>query len=273
MALSEKVELLGKGLYDGQIPDEITIKSIPTGSELDYIGAEDFDKTMLNEILPACIEEDINPRLLLEIDYQWVLRCLRFLNYGPYVNVGAIFCDKCGTTSRGDYIANLSTVGCKTLPEGFVNSLTVSKDEFIDFNKDITFKLPTISRVLASREDKQFKDAFGHTNRRFARMCYMITAIGTEKMDPVAIRTYLQKNMSSADFLLLQDKMSELDDYGLRAGGTIKCPKCGNEDAAFPAFVDERLFRPTVGALRRWRDDKCGRAGKDLSRNAKQSVR
>ena len=83
MAISEKIQLLGKGLYK-DIPDELTLKSIPTGSELDYVGAEDFDEVMLTKILPSCIEEDINPKQLLEIDYQWVLRCLRIINYGPY---------------------------------------------------------------------------------------------------------------------------------------------------------------------------------------------
>ena len=42
MAISEKIELLGKGLYD-DIPDQLTLKNIPTASELDYVGAEDFD--------------------------------------------------------------------------------------------------------------------------------------------------------------------------------------------------------------------------------------
>lgn len=265
MALSEKVELLGKGLYGDKIPDEITITSIPTGSELDYMGAEDFDQTMIDTILPKCIKEDINPRLLLEIDYQWILRCLRFLNYGPYVSVGVIVCDKCGETSRGDYLGNLSTVKCKPLPEGFVNSMTIDKSEFIDFNKNITVKLPTVQDVLASRKDKMFKDAFGHTNRLFARICYMITSIGNEQLPPIEVRRTLQTSMSSADYILLRDKVQELDDYGLRAGGTIKCPKCGNEEAAFPAFIDERLFRPSVGALRQWRDDKHRGANKNVS--------
>ena len=34
MAISEKIELLGKGLYNG-IPDELTLTSIPTASELE----------------------------------------------------------------------------------------------------------------------------------------------------------------------------------------------------------------------------------------------
>ena len=45
--MSEKVELLGKGLYN-DIPDQLTLKAIPTVSELDYVGSEDFEETMLN---------------------------------------------------------------------------------------------------------------------------------------------------------------------------------------------------------------------------------
>ena len=41
--LSEKTALLSKGLYSG-IPDVITLKSIPTSSELEFVGSEDFDK-------------------------------------------------------------------------------------------------------------------------------------------------------------------------------------------------------------------------------------
>ena len=81
--LSEQIELLGKGLYSASksnIPDVLTIKSIPTVSELDYVGSEDFDKVMLDKILPAAVEEKINFRELLEIDYYWLCRCLRILN-------------------------------------------------------------------------------------------------------------------------------------------------------------------------------------------------
>ena len=43
--MSEKIELLGKGLYT-DIPDELTLTSIPTASELDYVGSEDLEATM-----------------------------------------------------------------------------------------------------------------------------------------------------------------------------------------------------------------------------------
>ena len=77
--MSETITLLGKGLYES-IPDVLTLKNIPTASELEYVGSEDFDRTMLESILPQSIEEDIDCYDLLEIDYQWICRCLRILN-------------------------------------------------------------------------------------------------------------------------------------------------------------------------------------------------
>ena len=255
MTISEKVQLLGAGLYS-DIPSELTLHSITTGSELNYVGAEDFDDVMLTKILPQCIEEDIDPKNLLELDYYWILRCLRFINYGPYINVGAIFCTQCEETSKGEYLVDLRSVGCKPLPNGFINEIAIHKDEFLDFNEDIVVALPTIRDILNARKDKQFQDAFGNVNRDFARICYMIKSIGGHSMDPVGIRLKLQKDLSPADYIILNETVQDLTDYGLRAGGRAKCPKCGNNDAAFVAFIDERFFRPSVAALREWRNNR-----------------
>ena len=154
MAISEKIELLGKGLYDS-IPDELTLTNIPTASELDYVGSEDFDEVMINKILPKAVEEKIDFRQLLEIDYQWVCRCLRILNYGPYFTTGAILCDKCGQ-SYGEYRVNLETIDCKPLPEGFKNHIVIGRDEFIDFNGSVEVKLPTIQQIMNAYKDKNF---------------------------------------------------------------------------------------------------------------------
>ena len=96
MAISEKIELLGKGLYE-DIPDVITLHDIPTASELEFVGSEDFDATMLEKVLPQIIEEKFDCRKLLEIDFQWICRCSRILSYGPYYTTNSIFCDECGS--------------------------------------------------------------------------------------------------------------------------------------------------------------------------------
>lgn len=257
--LSEKIELLGKGCYK-DIPDVLTLKSIPTLSELDYVGSEDFDETMIEKILPQAVEEKINFNDLLEIDYQWVCRCLRILNYGPFHTTNTIYCDSCGKISRGEYIVNLQTIPCEPLPAGFVNEITISKDAFIDFDGDIIIKLPTIRQILNAYQDKAFQTADGRTNRELARICYMVTSIkGNSKITPVEAKLLINNNLSSADYILLKGEISRLTNYGLRAGGTAQCPKCGSATANFMALTDDRFFRPTVGDLREWKNNRSKR--------------
>ena len=261
MNVSEKVQLLGKGLYT-DIPDELTLKSMPTISELDYVGSEDFEATMLDKILPSAVEEKVDFHQLLEIDFQWVCRCLRLLNFGPYHTTNSILCDKCGKTSYGEFQVNLQTIACKTLPEGFVNDIVIKKDEFIDFEGDIHFKLPTIQQTINAYKDKAFQTASGKVNRELARICYMITSIkGKSGLTPVEVKLMIQKDLSPADYLVLKERVDELSDYGLRAGGLAQCPKCGSKEAAFIALVDDRYFRPTVGNLREWKHDRS--SGRD----------
>lgn len=256
MAISEKIELLGKGLY-GNIPDVLTLTSIPTASELDYVGGEDFDKTMLDIILPQAVEEKINFYQLLEVDYYWICRCLRILNYGPYFTTNAIFCGDCGKVSYGDYSVDVRSVGVKPIPEGFSNDVVISKDEFIDFNKDIHLKLITIADKLNSDKDKAFQDRQGNRNTELARICYSITAIGKDnKLSPIEIKWKVENDLSAADYIVLKQRVYELTDYGLRSGGTCGCPKCLSKDASFLAMVDDRFFRPTVGDLRNWKRDR-----------------
>lgn len=257
--ITEKIQLLGKGLYTS-IPDELTLTSIPTSSELDYVGGEDFDKVMLEKIFPKAIVEDINYGELLQIDYQWICRCLRIINYGPYFTTNAIICDNCGERSIGEYQVDLNTVECKMLPEGFKNEFTLDGSSFINYKGTIKFKLPTISEVIASYNDKTFKNEDGTINKQLARICYMITSIdNNSNLSPIEIRAKLLKNLTSADYIILRNEIEDKCDYGLRAGGTCQCPKCKQMTGAYLALVDDRFFRPTMGDLRKWRDSRSTR--------------
>lgn len=165
-------------------------------------------------------------------------------------------------TSYGEFQVNLQTIACKTLPEGFVNDIVIKKDEFIDFEGDIHFKLPTIQQTINAYKDKAFQTASGKVNRELARICYMITSIkGKSGLTPVEVKLMIQKDLSPADYLVLKERVDELSDYGLRAGGLAQCPKCGSKEAAFIALVDDRYFRPTVGNLREWKHDRS--SGRD----------
>lgn len=265
MAISERVELLGAGLYT-DIPDVLTLTAIPTASELDYVSGEDFEKTMLDVIFPQAIQEKFDYGNLLEIDYHWICRCLRILNYGPYHTTNAIFCDKCGQTSYGEYSVNLETIGCKMLPDGFKNDLVISKDEFIDFDGDIHIKLPTIRQIMNSDKDKTFQNSEGKTNRELARICYMVSSIrGDSNLTPVEVNLRIKNGLSAADYIILKNRVQQLSDYGLRAGGIATCPKCGNKSAAFIALMDDRFFRPTLGDLREWKNARSSGANENIS--------
>lgn len=272
MAISEKIELLGKGLY-GNIPDVLTLTSMPTTSELDYVGGEDFDKTMLDTILPQAVEEKIDFYKLLEIDYYWICRCLRILNYGPYFTTNAIFCSDCGKVSYGEYSVDTRTVGVKPLPEKFVNDVVISKDEFVFFNKDVHIKLPTIADKLNSDKDKAFQDSRGNRNSEFARICYSILSIGRDdKLSPIDIKWKIEKELEPADYAVLKTRVYELTDYGLRSGGTCGCPKCKGPNASFLAMVDDRFFRPTLGDLRNWKRDRNSGKVEDILGNKTDNV-
>ena len=272
MAISETIELLGKGCYKN-IPDTLTLTSIPTASELDYVGSEDFERVMLDTILPQAIKEDIPFNELLELDFQWICRCLRILNYGPFYTTNAILCDECGQTSFGEYQVNLMTIECNPLPEGFVNDIVISRDEFIDFDGDIHIKLPTIQDMMNADKDKAFQLPNGKRNRELARMCYMISSIGADKnLTPIEKKIAIQKRLSAADYMILKQRVIDLTNYGLRAGGVTQCPKCGNKSAAFLALVDDKFFRPTLGDLREWKHSRSSRGDKDISRSPKTAL-
>ena len=84
-------------------------------------------------------------------------------------------------------------------------------------------------------------------------------------LSPIDIKVIIQNEFSAADYIILRDRVSELTDYGLRAGGSVKCPKCGG-DAAFIALIDDKFFRPTLGDLREWKLDRSKGKNKDASR-------
>ena len=270
--ISEKVQLLGKGIYTS-IPDELTLTSIPTASELDYVGSEDFEITMLDKILPAAVEEKVNFRDLLELDFQWVCRCLRILNYGPYHTTNAVFCSDCNKTTYGEFQVDLTTIECKELPAEFKNEIVISKDSFLDATGDVVLKLPTIQDTLNAYKDKAFINEKGRVNRELARMCYMIKSInGKTNLTPIEIKIIIQKTFSSADYIILKDEVANLTDYGLRAGGSTTCPKCKSQSAAFIALVDDRFLRPTLGDLRKWKHDRSTGEDKNISGSAKTTL-
>lgn len=269
--MSEKIELLGKGLYK-DIPDQLTLKAFPTVTELDYVGSEDFEKTMLEQIFPECIEEKVDFKKLLEIDFQWVCRCLRFLNYGPYFTTHGFLCDNCGTVAMEGQV-DLRSIECKPLPPDFKNDLVVKKDDLVDYKQDIHLHLLTIQEALDLRKDQLFVRANGEHNTELARICYSISAMGSQKdITPVSAKIEIEKKLSRADYILLRAAVTQLTDYGLRGGARCTCPKCHSDSAVFVALADDRFFRPTVGDIRKGRNDRTLRGIQVTARDTEETV-
>lgn len=275
MAISEKIELLGKDYYAAagiSIPKELTLSAIPTASELEFVTAENFDQTMIEKILPVAVEEKIDFNQLLEVDYNWLLRCLRILNYGPHYTTNVIYCKNCGRVV-GEYTVDFRQIECKPLPENFKNKFVISRDEFLEYTGDIEFRSLTIKESLMAYGDTVFQRPNGMINRELARMCYMIRTMGNHtNLSPIEAKLEIEKNMTSADFIILKNKINELADFGLRAGGRCQCPKCHDNDATFIALIDDRFFRPTMGDLRAWKNDKCKRRNENTARSASKNV-
>lgn len=271
--ISEKIELLGKNLYT-DIPGTLTLKSIPTASELEYVGSEDFVGTMLDSILPEAVDENLNFHNLLEVDYYWICRCLRILNYGPYYTTNAVYCRSCGKVSYGEFRVNLKTINCIPIPDDFSNDIVVSKDEFLDFSCDVHLALPTIQQIINCRNDKAFQTPDGNLDSDLARICYMVTSIGGKSnLTPIEIKYKIKNDLSAADYIILRDRISELSDFGLRNGGTAQCPKCHSNDASFVALVNDKFFRPSLGDLRQWKHDRSAGENKNISRSATATIR
>ena len=253
--LAESVVLLGQGLYK-TIPDEIKLNAVPTASELEYVGSEDFDSTMVRNILPKVVEDSgkMDFTELLEIDYDWICRCLRLKSYGPYVHVNRIFCPDCNDVHEGDYQVDLRNVGINPLPKDFVDKITIKADEFIGVKDDLVLTLLTVKDKLAMAKDKMFDRPDGSKNVMLARICYMTKQIGQKQnLTPIDVRTHINKNFSAADYEILKDLVGEADNYGIRMMGNVVCPVCKSNDAYFVALRSDKFFRPTVGDVRAYK--------------------
>lgn len=271
--MSEKIELLGKNIYT-DIPGELTLKAFPTTTELDYVGSEDFERTMLDTIFPECIEEKVNFSNLLDIDFQWICRGFRFLNYGPYFTTNMILCGNCGSV-RGEYQVDLRSIDCKVLPPDFTGDIVVKKEDLIDYDKDVHLHLLTIQEVLDMRKDKLFYKKDGSPNLAYARLCYSITYFGNDskkRVNALTAKLEIENKMSPADLKVLMNISEELTDYGLRGGGRCSCPQCHSKEAAFIALADDRFFRPTVGDLRQGRNDRTIRGLKKSAGSETEAV-
>lgn len=238
MSISERVELLAE--YTNT-PKVLTVSAISTNLELELVSNEDYDATMLDTILPKVVKESVDFHSLLEIDYQWLCRCIRFLSYGPEVTVRSIICDDCGKYHKGEYKADLRVVSCAPLPNNFHNTFTIHPQEFLDTDIGyVTFHLPTVDEGIQIRTAcDQYLN-----NPVLSKMCVMIDSIGDSRLteDPKENMDLIFHKFNSADYQILVSLVTQMSDFGLRSYGDIQCPVCRSSHARFFALPNDLYF-------------------------------
>lgn len=236
MGLSEKVSLLST--YP-DIPSVLTISAITTEHELELVSSEDYDRTMIDSIFPKVIKEDIEFYTLLEIDYQWLCRCIRMLSYGNEVTARSIICDDCEAVCQGEYKVDFRYVDCKPLPVGFNNQCKVQTWETFDESIFVRFHLLTIREYLDVLDTLYLYD----NNAVLSRVCHMIDKVNDIQLDnPVKAKEYILNTMSAAEYQMICNQMLQRADYGLRSYGSIKCPKCKSNNARFLMLPNDIYF-------------------------------
>lgn len=253
--LSEKVVLIAQDAYS-TIPNELNVNAVPTATELEYVGAEDFDKAMVNDVLPKVVDdsEGMDFSELYDFDYDWLCRCLRLKSYGPYFTTNRIFCPDCNDVHCGEYQVDLRSVPITPMPKGFVNDLTIDADEFIECKDRISFKLLTVKDKMHIDQDTMFDRSDGTKNLSLARLCYQIKSIGNQKdMTPLDVRQYITKKMSAADYEILKDCVAKLTNFGMHVMGYATCPVCGSKNAYYIALQQDKFFRPSVGDIKQYK--------------------
>lgn len=273
--LSEKVVLIAQDAYS-TIPNELNVNAVPTATELEYVGAEDFDKAMVNDVLPKVVDdsEGMDFSELYDFDYDWLCRCLRLKSYGPYFTTNRIFCPDCNDVHRGEYQVDLRSVPITPMPKGFVNDLTIDADEFIECKDRIYFKLLTVKDKMHIDQDTMFDRSDGTKNLSLARLCYQIKSIGNQKdMTPLDVRQYITKKMSAADYEILKDCVAKLTNFGMHVMGYTACPVCGSKNAYYIALQQDKFFRPSVGDIKQYKSAIRSGDWKKLPGNPAEYVR
>lgn len=273
--LSEKVVLIAQDAYS-TIPNELNVNAVPTATELEYVGAEDFDKAMVHDVLPKVVDDSqgMDFSELYDFDYDWLCRCLRLKSYGPYFTTNRIFCPDCNDVHRGEYQVDLRSVPITPMPKWFVNDLTVDADEFIDCKDRISFKLLTVKDKMHIDQDAMFDRSDGTKNLSLARLCYQIKSIGNQKdMTPLDVRQYITKKMSAADYEILKDCVAKLTNFGMHVMGYTACPVCGSKNAYYIALQQDKFFRPSVGDIKQYKSAIRSGDWKKLPGNPAEYVR
>lgn len=254
--MNEEHELLCKYPPQLNIPSVITVSAYTTRMEQLRLSSENFHQVMIEHILPEIITPSIPVKELYEVDYYMILRRARLATWGPIFTAASYYCPYCknadgsrGVLWREKAQVNLSSIGV-LLPdanEEIPTSVTVSRDELLFTDADVTFTLNKCKDLLLIEKTK----VADHLRPLLNLAASLRTVTGLDFIDITEAVSWLA-DLPAADFRILQTAYQEAFGYGLSSKGELACKHCG-QPAWFFAPINDYFFRPTREDLKEWK--------------------
>lgn len=254
--MNEEHTLLCKYASQLGIPEVITVSAYTTRLEQLRLSSENFHQVMIEHILPEIITPKIPVKELYEVDYYMILRRARLATWGPIFTAASYYCPHCknadgsqGMLWREKTQVDLSTIGVMMPDKGedIPTSVTVSRDELLFTDADVTFSLNKCKDLLLIEKTK----VQDHLRPLLGIAASLRTVTNEDFIDITEAVDWLA-SIPAADFKILQTAYQEAFAYGLSSRGELACKHCG-QPAWFFAPINDYFFRPTREDLKEWK--------------------
>lgn len=226
-------------LYDGRIPEKITLRPITVREEKLLNGSTD---NPIDKVIKNCIVDpkDIEMGELLSDDEEFLLIKLRTHTYGSmYQMLGT--CAKCGSVHS--YDINLDEMQCKDLPADYTDP--------VEFTLPLCGKKISMSmlrmkdaQAIDEKADKIFEETGVPTaaTKYVLNMSRRIKAIDGEKVD-VEKAQFFVEGLYGRDSSYIDHMMAtKIPSFGYNNFVTVKCKSCGSK-VVIPFRIGSNFFR------------------------------
>lgn len=242
-----KVKLPSNGIIyseESNIPAELTIRAMTTKEEKIIFGSTNGENVM-DEVLSACIKDDIDIKKLVNQDKMYLLIRLRILSYGSEYHI-TTSCPNCGATD--EYKINLEKLNVEYLKKSQYNkgtsfTLPRSKDQ-------ITIKLldgydsdnvtERINRQLKMAKQSKVKLTYDSASFEQTSAARIQTKNGKELTDEEKLKYF--DEMPAMDSAYIRDKMDGII-FGIDSTVNLTCNTCGQGFVGFYSMGPE-FFHP-----------------------------
>lgn len=245
VAIQETFKLPSNGrLYDGRIPNEVTLHPMTTMQERIRLSSNNPFKATPKLIRSCLVGSDFDTEELKLFDLYFLMFKLREITYGSDYKVKPV-CRSCG--SNQPIIVNLSELEVGMLDEEdtepFDIELPVSGDhlgcKYLSC-KDLNRLQNEIDRKKAKNPDVD-ESEIGF----IPGLCSRIVTVNNEEMAQPLLVKYMQ-DMHAKDYNYFEKKYQDITNLpGINLNYIATCPKCG-APIVFEVPVLAEFFRPSI---------------------------